>query len=56
MKATIYAQGKGEDDWGRKVAVWEGNTLKDVDGVWHTCSKDGEPCCPIRKDIKVVVT
>ena len=57
----------GEDDWGRTVYkdVNTKRLYKDINNVTrkneplylHTCgnSWDGEPCCPIRKDIKIEI-
>jgi len=54
IKAIDY----GEDEWGRKVVVTmktHARTLKLVDNKWHTCTKDGEPDCPLKKEIKIKV-
>lgn len=52
----IVVQHIGEDEWGRKIYK-QIDTLrryKEVDGQLYTYSKDGEPDCPIDKDIKVL--
>jgi hypothetical protein len=47
----------GEDDWGRKCYknIETGSIYKDVDGVLHTSTVDGEPCCSLRKGIIIEV-
>jgi len=44
-----------QDEWGRDVYKDKetGRIWKMTDGRPTSISKDGEPCCPMRKDIKV---
>lgn len=47
----------GEDDWGRRTYQNVENhsrIYKDVDGIMHTTSKDGEPDSPILNKVEVV--
>ena len=42
----------GLDDWGRKTYITvDGKILKDVDGVLHTTTAQGEPDSPISKPV-----
>ena len=64
MSATteiIKAINYGEDFWGRQTVVtkktkkYDSRTLKMIDGRWHTSTPDGEPDCPIKKEIIIEV-
>lgn len=46
-----------EDEWGREVYqnVSSGQIYKKVDEVLHTTTKNGEPDCPLRKDLEIEV-
>lgn len=55
---TLKVKNIGVDDWGRKTFINVENhsrIYKDVDGVMHTTSKDGEPDSPILNKIKEVI-
>lgn len=47
----------GEDIWGRRLYenVETGMIYADVDGHPFTTSKDGEPSCPLRYDLKITI-
>lgn len=57
MVKTIKVRKLDDDFWGRKrfQNVDTKSVYADVDGVLHTTTKDGEPCCPLRKDLKIKV-
>lgn len=43
-----------EDEWGRKVFLDEDKKIwKKVDGIFHSTTPEGEPNCPIKKEIKI---
>lgn len=54
--STIKYKKISDDSWGRKRIqnIDNGNIYADVDGVWNTTSKDGEPSCPLKKTIELV--
>ncbi|MFD1676100.1 hypothetical protein [Alicyclobacillus fodiniaquatilis] len=57
MANTIEVRYIGEDYWGRKLYknVENKRIYADVDGRLHTTTQEGEPDCPLRSDIEIVV-
>ncbi|HDR7922607.1 hypothetical protein [Bacillus paranthracis] len=47
----------GKDSWGRKLYqnIKNKHVYAVVDDWYYTTSKDGEPDCPLRKDICIVI-
>jgi len=52
----IYYEDISKDYFSRKRIrnIINKSIYVDVDGSFHTTSKDGEPCAPLRKDITLI--
>jgi len=52
---TLICERIPDDDWGRKRIknIETKRIYADVDGKWHTTSKDGEPDCPLNNPIEI---
>jgi hypothetical protein len=47
----------GEDDWCRKLFknAENGRMYVEVDGWYYTMTSEGEPECPLKRELKVII-